>query len=193
MLRVLILAAAAAAPLTVPLPAQAHKVIAAVFPSGDAIEGEVGLSNGDMARDVPVAAYDGEGRFLGETMTDDDGLFLFKPTEAVTHVFRVDLGAGHVAEVTMPAAQVARILGVDAPPSDADRPPGDATVTVASLSDAERAAIARIVRDETRPLRREIAALREHRDLQSILGGIGYIAGLAGVGYYIAARRKLGG
>ncbi|NIY97843.1 cobalt ABC transporter permease, partial [Salipiger sp. HF18] len=49
------------------------------------------------------------------------------------------------------------------------------------------------VRDEVRPLRREIAAYREHNDLQSILGGIGYIVGLFGLGFYLAARRKLAG
>jgi nickel transport protein len=45
------------------------------------------------------------------------------------------------------------------------------------------------VRDELRPLRREITAYKEKNDLQSILGGIGYIFGFFGIAYYIAARR----
>ncbi|MBW4984521.1 cobalt ABC transporter permease [Mameliella sp. CS4] len=176
--------------LALPVPALAHKVIAAVFPSGSAIEGEVGFSNGDMATDQPVQVFGPDGALLGETVTDEDGFFLFEPTEPVAHTFRADLGAGHVADVTMSAADVARILGVAAP-----EPVAPAATTAAApgvaLSDADRAEIARIVRDEMRPLRREIAAYREKNDLQTILGGMGYILGLFGLGFYIAARRQL--
>ena len=48
------------------------------------------------------------------------------------------------------------------------------------------------MRDEMRPLRREIAAYREKTELTAILGGLGWIAGLCGVGFYLAARKKLG-
>ena len=178
-----------------PLPAFAHKVIAGVFPSGDAIEGELGFSNGDMAVDQEVIVYDPDGTELGRTVTDADGFFPYTPTSAVAHTFKADLGAGHVAEIVMPADEVADIMGVEAAPvaptAEITPAPGATTVTVASLSDEERAAIAKVVRDETRPLRREIAAYREHNDMQSILGGIGYIMGLFGLGFYLAARRKM--
>jgi len=176
-----------------PLPALAHKVIAGVFPSGSSIEGELGFSNGDMAVDTEVIVYGPDGRELGRTVTDADGFFLFEPTENVAHTFKADLGAGHVADVTMPVAEVAAILGKEAPESAPDQKPATTSgaVTVASLSDAERGAIAQAVRDEIRPLRREIAATREHHNLQTILGGIGYIVGLFGLGFYLAARRRL--
>ncbi|MFP4405371.1 MAG: cobalt ABC transporter permease, partial [Rhodosalinus sp.] len=61
----------------------------------------------------------------------------------------------------------------------------------ASLTEEERAAIAEIVRSELRPLRQEIAAYRTRNDLQTILGGIGYIMGIFGLGFYLAARRRL--
>ena len=180
-----------------PLPALAHKVIAGVFPSGNAIEGEIGLSNGEMATDQEVIVTGPDGAELGRAITDSDGFFIFTPTEAVAHTFFADLGAGHVAEVTMSAKDVAKIMGVAASeskpevPSPAAPAPPTGGVTVASLSDEERQAIAELVRDEMRPLRREIAAYREHNDFQSILGGIGYIAGLFGLGFYLVARRRL--
>ncbi|KIC41466.1 cobalt ABC transporter permease [Ruegeria sp. ANG-R] len=178
-----------------PLPALAHKVIAGVFPAGDAIEGELGFSNGDMAADQEVIVYGPDGTELGRTVTDSDGFFLYSPTKPVAHTFKADLGAGHVADITMPAQDVAEILGVAADVAEPVTPiapsGGAETVMVASLSDEERAAIAKVVRDETRPLRREIAAYREHNDLQSILGGIGYIVGLFGIGFYVAARKKM--
>ncbi len=167
-------------------PAHAHKVIASVYAEGDVIEGEIGFSNGDMAADTLVEVFDEAGARIGEARTDKDGVFRFKPTQAVTHVFRADLGAGHVAETTMAAADLpgrADAPSTAAPVADADAAP---------LSTDQRTMIAEAVRDEIKPLRREIAAYKEKNDLQSILGGIGYIVGLFGVGYYLAARRKLG-
>jgi nickel transport protein len=174
-----------------PLPAAAHKVIASVFPSGAAIEGEVGLSNGEMAINQRVEIYGPDGALLGETVTDGDGFFLFTPETAVAHTFRANMGAGHVADVTMPAEEVAVILGVAAPAPVAAMPADAAPAALAGLSVADRTEIARIVRDEMRPLRREIAAYREKNDLQTVLGGIGYILGLFGLGFYLAARRRL--
>ena len=87
-----------AALLCAPLPALAHKVIAGVFPSGDAIEGELGFSNGDMAAGTEVVVTGPDGAELGRTITDEDGFFLFIPTAPVAHTFRADLGAGHAGE-----------------------------------------------------------------------------------------------
>lgn len=181
--------------LAAPLPALAHKVIAGVFPSGSAIEGEIGFSSGSMATDTEVVVTGPDGAELGRTRTDANGFFTFIPTVPVAHRFFADLGAGHVADVTMSAEDVAAILGVAAPEPESPVPAAQdiarPTVTVAALTDEERAAIAQVVRDEMRPLRREIAAYREENDLQTILGGIGYIIGLFGLGFYLAARRKL--
>lgn len=179
--------------LLAPLPALAHNVISAVFPSGSDIEGEVGFSNGEMASDLLIEVFDAAGAKLGETRTDVDGFFLYTPTAPVTHVFRGDLGAGHVAEVTMEAAEVAAILG-EAPVEIA----ASAAVTAAApvpatgLSEQSRAEIAKMLRTELRPLRQELTAYKNKSDFQSVLGGIGYIFGLFGLGFYIAARRKIG-
>lgn len=181
-----------------PLPALAHKVLASVFPSGDAIEGEIGFSNGKMADDLIVHVTGPNGETLGETKTDADGFFVFTPIEPVAHTFEGNLGAGHVAKVTMPADEVAAILGKavavvpDGSAGNAQTPAlTSGVVSVASLSAEERKVIADLLRDEIRPLRREMAATREHQNMQSILGGIGYIVGIFGLGFYLAARRKM--
>ncbi|WP_132693790.1 cobalt ABC transporter permease [Rhodovulum steppense] len=172
-----------------PLPALAHKVVFSVYPAGDAIEGELGFSNGDMAAHQVIELFDTAGNRLGETTTDADGFFTYAPTRPVAHVLRADLGAGHVAQAELSAEEVAAILGQ----GEAVPDPAAARTAPAGLSEADKAAIAAMMRDEMRPLRREIAALREHHQLQSILGGIGYIAGLFGLGFYLAARRRLAG
>ena len=170
-------------------------MIAGVFPAGDAIEGELGFSNGDMAVRQEVIVTGPDGEELGRTATDEDGFFLFTPTRPVAHTFYADMGAGHVAEVTMSAEDVAKILGVAVVESENRQVVNETSeagaTMVAALTDEERLAIAEAVRDEMRPLRREIAAYREHNDFQTILGGVGYIVGLFGLGFYLAARRKL--
>ena len=186
--RVLILTLATA--LLAPLPALAHKVISSVFPSGDAIEGEVGFSNGDMAVDLQIDVFNEAGEKLGEARTDADGFFIYTPTTPVTHIFRGDLGAGHVAEMTMPADEVADIMGVAAEATPTVAPTADTSAT--GLSQDAEAEIAKMLRRELRPLRQEITALKNETNLQSILGGIGYIVGLFGFGFYIAARRQIG-
>lgn len=196
MMRTLALILALAA---LPLPASAHKVIFAIFKSGDVVEGELGFSNGDMSDGATIEAFDTAGNKLGEAVTDSDGFFVYTPTEAITHVFKADMGAGHIAEAEMSAEDVADILGVAAMEETVATPMVTAAqdttggMVVASLSNEERLAIAEAVRDEMRPLRRELAAYREKNDLQTILGGLGYIFGLFGLYFYIAARRRMEG
>ncbi|MCG7573269.1 cobalt ABC transporter permease [Phaeobacter sp. CNT1-3] len=190
MIRTRILSLTLATALMAPLPALAHKVISSVFPSGDAIEGEVGFSNGDMAVDLQIDVFNEAGEKLGEARTDADGFFIYTPTKPVTHIFRGDLGAGHVAEMTMPADEVADIMGVAAEATPTVTPTADTSAT--GLSQDTEAEIAKMLRRELRPLRQEITALKNETNLQSILGGIGYIVGLFGFGFYIAARRQIG-
>ncbi|SMR82180.1 nickel transport protein [Aliiroseovarius halocynthiae] len=182
--------------LATPVPALAHNVISSVFPSGSDIEGEIGFSSGDMATDLLIEVFDESGNKLGETKTDADGFFIYTPSQPVTHIFRGDLGAGHVAEVIMPASEVAALMGQDAAQSSASASvgiPASSRADLTGLSDQTRAELATMIRTELRPLRQEISAYKNKNDLQTVLGGLGYIAGLFGLGFYIAARRKMGG
>lgn len=168
--------------------AQAHKVVASAYVEGDVVEGEIGFSNGDVAADALVEVFDDAGAKIGEARTDKDGVFRYKPTRQLAHVFRADLGAGHVAKVRMPADELPGAVGVTVTESVVA---AEGAQPVMPASAEQRAMIAEAVREEIKPLRREIAAYKEKNDLQSILGGIGYIIGLFGVGYYLAARHKL--
>lgn len=176
-------------------PAQAHKIIASVFPSGANVEGEIGFSNGDMAANTLVEVFDHQGNKLDEVRTDKDGFFVYQPSRKVDLVFRADLGAGHIAEVRF---DISELSDLDAPAGDGtvvsnagvQTPQQDALVAGDGVPlEAQKELIASVVRDELRPLRREISAYKEKNDLQSILGGIGYIFGFFGIAYYIAARR----
>ena len=184
--------------------AQAHKVVASVYAEGDVIEGEIGFSNGDMApADTLVEIFDQTMAKIGEARTDKDGTFRYRPAQRVPLVFRADLGGGHVAEARMSVDELPgdelpgdELPGDELPGADggtastAPTRDGDGPAAVAASADM-RAMIAEAVRDEVKPLRREIAAYKEKNDLQAVLGGIGYIVGLFGIGFYLAARGKL--
>ncbi|MCF8478829.1 MAG: cobalt ABC transporter permease [Rhodospirillum sp.] len=175
-------------------PARAHKVIASAYASGQNLEGEVGFSNGEMAKDTLVEVFDPSGRKLGETQTDGEGFFSFTPTEAVDHLFVADLGAGHVARFTVPISDLPKSLtgGGKVPATATGAPLETPVASRGAIPSAEIAAlVSEAVKQEVRPLRREITAYKEKHDIQSILGGLGYILGLVGVVFYLMARRRL--
>ena len=167
-------------------PAQAHKVISALYAGEGIIEGEIGFSNGDPAANAIVDVFNQTGTKIGETKTDEDGFFVYRPKKPGIHIFKANLGAGHVAEMRMDGAEMP-----GQPSSQVTTSAETSRITTnAAMGNDIQTLIAKAVRKEVKPLRKEIAAYKEKNDLQSILGGIGYIAGLFGVGFYIAARRK---
>jgi nickel transport protein len=181
--------------LLTPLPALAHNVIADVYATGTDIEGEIGFSDGTMSANELVEVFNETGQKIGETITDADGFFVFTPTQPVTHVFRANLGAGHIAQAQISTTEVARIIGKTADPTPSATPASDATpprdTQLAGLSDKSRAEIATMLRDELRPIRQELTAYKNKTNFQSVLGGLGYIFGLFGLGFYLMARRKI--
>ncbi|SNY93549.1 nickel transport protein [Cohaesibacter sp. ES.047] len=195
------------------VPAEAHKVIASAYAEGPIIEGEIGFSNGDMATDAVVEVFDDQDNKLGEATTDEDGIFQFTPTKAVPHIFKANLGAGHVAEFRMEVDDLPDGIGADASANAPVEAPAAKEVAAAqselkaegvdpaALKELIEVAVndqiaqikpivAKAVRKETKPLRKTVAAYMEKNDMQAILGGIGYIVGLCGVGFYVAARME---
>ena len=177
-------------------PAMAHKVVASAWADGADIEGEVGFSNGDMAPAASlVEVFGPDGAKLGETEVDDEGVFRFTPTQPVPHTFRVDMGAGHVAETTLSVEELPIALrrqaegGAAAAPAAAPAAPVSGSAVTAGNVDLE-AMIEEAVRREVRPLRRDIAASEEKHDLQSLIGGLGYIAGIFGLLFFVAGWRR---
>ena len=174
--------------LSTAIPAAAHKVVISIYAGSGEIEGEIGHANGHMAPGVRVTVTDATGNPLGETRTDAEGRFTFVPAQAVEHVFRADPGAGHVAETRMSAHEIPLPDAPTPTTGGADRPERE-RATIAIDTDRLRA----LIRAEITPLRRELAARGRKNDLTAILGGIGYVLGVFGLGFYLAARRGLKG
>ncbi len=164
--------------------AYAHKVIFAVYDEGDSVEGEVGFSNGDMAPDAMVEYFDSNNQKLGDVKSDQDGLFKIPLKGTGPFLFKANLGAGHVAEYLLEREGAAAASAVQNNVTTGQN--------LAATGDLEKL-VSRSVTAQIKPLRKELAAYKEQNDLQKILGGLGYIFGLAGLGFYFAARQKLKG
>lgn len=174
---------------------QAHKVIASAYADGALIEGEVGFSNGEMAKaGTELVVLDPSGDVIATLLLDEEGSFRMTATKRMTHTFQANMGAGHVAEFTLPAEDL---------PDDLEAFAGKAAVQEASDENmiSQEAAVAGVtpavltslinkaVAKQVIPLRRDLAAYKEKKSLTDMLGGIGYIFGLFGIGAYFRAKQ----
>ena len=190
--------------------ASAHNVVGGVYAEGFTIEGEAGFSNGAMANaGTVVKVSDTSGTPLGEAMTDDEGYFVFIAKKRITHVFEINMGAGHILKMQLPAEELPDNLddkSASQPSSNAAAPTSDITQT--SVSDGQVANTNQAANNQTvtqkqitplmlekaiakqiKPLRREISALKEKSGLRDIIGGIGYIFGLLGLVAFLRERK----
>ena len=154
----------------------AHRVVAAVYAIDGVIEGEIGFSNGKMAREALVEIFAESGEKLGELRTDSNGFFTYRPPSVQALSFRADLSAGHIARVDLAAEDLSAGLFTA---ENAD----------ANAGQNRRSGGAGLRRDIVN-LRKDIAAFRAERRFQDILGGVGFIFGLFGIAAFVMGRKK---
>lgn len=173
-------------------PVFAHNLILEAYPFGDEIAGEAFFSDGVMVGKTVVEIFGPDGEKIGEATTDDHGSFTFTPTQRVDHILRVDAGAGHVAEVRIPAGGLPG--GVSDAAASAGQNTGPVpvadTASAPAIDAAPASRIGEAVRDQIRPMRQELAVYAARSSYPVILGGIGYIVGLAGLAYLLMALRR---
>ncbi len=180
--------------------ALAHKVNMFAFAEGDQVFVEGYFSDGKRARNSQVAVYDPEGNVLNEGVTDGEGAYVFAIPRQVDLRITLNAGMGHKTEYViareelpggrgdggLTAAEV--VTEAPAPAGAADTPPAQ---PVAAGSAVTRAELKKAVGEAIRPLMRSISELEERRGFSDIIGGLGFIVGIAGVYFYIKARSML--
>lgn len=160
--------------LTAAGPAWAHKMKIFAVIEGDAIVGSAYFSPGGRVRDAEAVLSVGNEE-VARTRTGADGSFRFTPTRPGPYRIAVDGGDGHAAFFIL----------ADSAPSPAT--PAPLSTPAAAVSDA---ALEQAIARQIRPLREQIDAYEEKIRLHDILGGLGIIAGLAGVAFGLSERRK---
>lgn len=174
-------------------PAAAHKMKAFAAAEGAEIAGYAYFSPGaDRAVAVTVTVTDGSGATIHSGTTDEEGAFRFPARTRSDHRISVSGADGHAASFTVRAAELPESL-----------PPAGTASAVAAAPVAEPAAAApapspatadlqaivdRSVARQLRPLREQIDAWYEKIWWHDVLGGIGYIVGVAGLVFGLSRR-----
>ncbi|MDL2207212.1 hypothetical protein LJB82_00645 [Desulfovibrio sp. OttesenSCG-928-M16] len=150
-----------------PAPCFAHGVFIFAWAEGDRLCSESYFSKKSKVRGGQVDVLFADGELLASGRTDDAGLVCFAaPQKADDLLFVLNAGMGHRADFLLPAAQVAEALAAPAPPASSEPAP----VPLHKAAAGESAAAGPSWRD--------------------ILGGLGWIIGLAGLGAWYSSRRR---
>lgn len=181
---------------------QAHKIRVFAYENDGDILCEVKFANDRPAKNVPVIVEKNDGTSLLSGMTDERGEFRFTvPQEILTqgpdlHII-ADVGEGHRGSWLLEAADYLAEL----PSPQQAAPPSEPTSGAGAVDNAGPAAhdqelekrVEKIIRKELLPIKRMLTQEREKRlTLQDILGGLGYIFGLAGIAAYYKSKSNGG-
>jgi nickel transport protein len=174
------------------LPAQAHGMRLVAWVEGDRVCSESSFGKTTKVRDGMAVARDTAGALLAEGKTDEAGVWCFPSPVPQDVVIAVNAGQGHRAEFLLSAKAFAEASPPDRPAdlpqnlddqADLDNPD--------ELHDLVREAVREELQAQLAPIRRALA----ERDAagptwRDILGGLGWIIGLAGLAAWGASRRK---
>ena len=176
--------------------AQAHKLKVFATAVGADISGYAYFVPGGRAQEASVTVQLPNGQVVETLHTNVNGEFSFHATNAADHSILVDAGDGHEASYTVRASEIsADIQAVAAalPPARAtDVPtavasnPAPAAATSIDIGPVVEQAVAR----QLRPLREQIDAWQEKIWFHDVLGGLGYIIGIAGLFYGLTGTRR---
>ena len=186
--------------LLCPAPVFAHKLYVYAQLKGTLIQGRVYFPGDVPARKIDVIARDPSGRELDRTTTDDDGKFTFTAREHVDHYLVAETPDGHGGgPYIVHAAEFSGRLPAKSPTTEsgsqvAAQSMDHASVPAASTGNENEQATVAIQLTELRTqldeLRQQIFESDERLRFRDILGGIGFILGLAGVAFYMKARQR---
>ena len=191
--------------LLLPAPTLAHRVNIFAWLEGDDIMVECGFNRSSPVKNGLITIFDlTNGKELLQGHTDGNGRFSFPVPLAARagHGLRIQIaaGEGHQNDWIMDASEFS---GAGAPTAMAEATPPPAT---AAPSAPAAAALAQpgpsVTPDEVRaivnaaldaklgPIRRDLATqVNAAPSLRDVIGGIGWILGLAGIGLYFKGRR----
>jgi nickel transport protein len=167
----------------------AHKLKVFATGEGDRIVGYVYFPGGARAHGLTVVALLPDGEPAGQAVTDDRGEFAVPVGMRCDYTLVAQTPDGHRAEFVVKAAEMSPDLpphnavsgGAETAPPETRKP----TEENAEL----RALVEEAVREQVRPLREQLDAYEQEVRFRDVVGGIGYILGLAGIAFYFLGVR----
>ena len=180
-------------------PGQGHRLLLMAWLQGELLMVETAFGDGSMGAGIQVTVVDAvTEELILSGHSDQEGFFeAALPAEAFTrgNPLRVSAsdGAGHLARQTIKAEELRSAQPQPAPSEkkEISRATGSPENGPPFNEELMRRIVGEAVRQEVAPLRREILALEQSRPgLTEILGGIGYIIGMASLGAWLLRRKN---
>ncbi len=178
---------------------RAHQLRCFAAAEGATVSGYAWLGSGARAKRVSFQALAGDGTVLARGETDENGEFSFQASCRCDHMIEIRTPDGHLATFRVTAAELpsalpsrgaqAGALPSGAPRSAAGPTPSHEAADAPGTGGLE-ATVAEAVSRQITPLRRDVQELTHRRRLQDILGGVGYLLGLAGIAFYFLGSRQ---
>ena len=182
--------------------ASAHKVKIFASVDGESISGYGYYTSSARAKNVAVECIGPDGKVFERIKTDDQGEFTIKARYRVDTLLSLSTGDGHGAKWLITADEfpvhLAEYPHGNLLQSDQQKPSVVAeNISAEPLAGQQALQLAAVIRQELRPLQEQVNQLRaqidlqeEKKNVQDVLGGIGYIIGLTGIFFYFAAKRR---
>lgn len=188
-------------------PAHAHKLKVFATAVGASVDGTTYFVGGGPAQGAEVSVQTASGEPVATLRTDKDGKLAFTATMRTDHVIVVNAGDGHSARFTISAAELPESLRAAGLPAQAPSesvpkplagPPATGTAGGPAVSTIPAAQVAVPIEDlvgqavarQLRPLREQINDYEDQIRLRDVIGGIGYILGIAGLVVALRSRRR---
>lgn len=170
--------------------AEAHLLKLFAYVEGNRIHGSAYFAGGAGVADAAITISDADNQPLARLKTDPQGAFSYTVATAGEYRLRVSTGEGHQAEWRIhPEEFSPSPTGSYNPPatsaSNVATGPDPAAPTNPQLATLVEQAVAR----QIGPLREELQRSQDRARLSDILGGIGFIFGLAGVALWWRSRQ----
>jgi len=172
--------------LFIPSLALAHKISAFVDVDGNNVSLVSYFSDGTPAKNAKVTVYDSNGKVVLRGKTDKEGEFDFKIEKPGKYKAVVNAELGHRAVTTFQIGNAAEETS-----NSRETEKEQKTEAVSNISERE---IRKVIREELRPIHRELLKIEERESsisYKDVIGGLGWIAGIFGAfmfGYCVRRR-----
>jgi nickel transport protein len=197
-----------------PAPAVGHSVFIFAWADGARICTESYFSRNNKVQGGNVSMMDMQGNTLFSGRTDSDGTVCFAPpAEARDLKFVVLAGQGHRAEFILPASEMEGMAAVrddagsfspaagdggDSASASGDGGPAgreaESSAVLPGLPGLNAEELRAVLREELQrqlaPIRQALAREEKGPELKDVIGGIGWILGLAALGARFRQRRR---
>ncbi len=181
--------------------ADAHKIKCFAAAEDGKVAGYAWMSGGVRPKGIPFKVVDSKGNTIAQGKTGDNGEFSFVPKVRDNLTITVNAGAGHVAKFVVKANELPAEFPSSPPAASAnsavsddkersDTAAGEGAVSPKVAAGELEAVVKRAVSAEIAPLRMELAEFKERERLQDIVAGLGFIAGITGVVFFMLGLNK---